>query len=163
MDVVDAATRSRMMAGIKGRDTKIELVLRKALHAQGLRYRLHNRKLPGRPDLSFPGVRAVVFVNGCFWHGHDCPLFRLPRTNAEFWKTKIDANRARDSRSLQALTELGWRSAVVWECAMRGRPPTDLAELAVNVGNWVRTGTDDCEFRGSERVIPAPGVPQRKP
>ena len=136
------------MAGIRGRNTKIEVVVRKALHARGLRYRLHNRKLPGSPDMAFAGTKAAVFMNGCFWHGHDCPLFRLPRTNTEFWKTKIDGNRARDARSLAALHALGWRTAVVWECTMRGRPLQEFDVLIDNIEAWLRHAGGNTEMRG---------------
>jgi DNA mismatch endonuclease (patch repair protein) len=148
VDIVDRATRSRMMSGIRGRDTKIELVVRKALHARGLRYRLHNRKLPGRPDMAFIGTKAAVFMNGCFWHGHDCLLFRLPATNTEFWQTKIDANRARDISSLEALHAMGWRTAVIWECAMRSRPAEEFASLLDRLEEWVRKGSDNLDLRG---------------
>ena len=93
-DIVDSATRSRMMAGIRSTNTRPELAIRKALHAAGFRYRLHPRDVPGKPDMAFARYRAAVFVNGCFWHGHDCPLFRLPDTRREFWSAKIERNRA---------------------------------------------------------------------
>ena len=138
-----------MMSGIKGRDTKIELLVRKALHARGLRYRLHNRSLPGRPDMAFASRKTVVFVNGCFWHGHDCPLFRLPASNTEFWRLKIGVNRERDLRSQAALTTLGWRSAVVWECAMRGEAAIDFPVLVNLLEDWIRSDQSDREFRGT--------------
>lgn len=118
-DVVDAATRSRMMAGIRGKDTKPEMIVRRALHARGFRYRLHNRKLPGSPDLCFPRYRAVIFVHGCFWHGHNCATFKWPKTRADFWKTKINSNQARDIAAKKRLIELGWRVTTIWECDLR--------------------------------------------
>lgn len=151
-DIVDSATRSRMMSGIGGRNTKIELTVRKALHARGLRYRLHNRNLPGRPDMAFIGAKAAVFMNGCFWHGHDCPLFRLPGSNTEFWRAKIDANRSRDIVTLDALHAMGWRTAVVWECAMRGRPADELSVLLGRLEEWIRDGFGHLDVRG-----PLPG------
>ncbi len=105
-DIVSRETRSRMMAGIRSRDTKPELAIRRALHAMGYRYRLHG-KLPGRPDLVFPSRNAVIFIHGCFWHGHDCPLFRLPGSRTSFWTTKIDGNRRRDAAALEALAAAG--------------------------------------------------------
>ncbi len=96
-DIVAPAVRSRMMAGIRGRNTKPEIFIRKALHARGFRYRLHPRAVPGVPDFTLPRWRAAVFVHGCFWHGHDCPLFRLPGTRPDFWLAKIERNRARDA------------------------------------------------------------------
>lgn len=120
-DIVDSGTRSRMMSRIGSRDTRIEVSLRKALFARGFRYRKNVRQLPGSPDIVLPKYRAAVFVHGCFWHGHDCSLFRLPASRPVFWRTKIDANRARDARAGSELAELNWRVAVVWECALRGR------------------------------------------
>lgn len=137
-----------MMSGIRGRDTKIELVVRKALHARGLRYRLHNRTLSGRPDIAFMSAKAAVFMHGCFWHGHDCSFFRLPASNTEFWREKIDANRARDAKVLDALHVLGWRTATIWECAIRGRPMEELVGLFDCIENWVRAGTGHLELRG---------------
>lgn len=120
-DIVDPATRSRMMAGIRGRDTKPELIVRSGLHRAGYRYRLHDPRLPGRPDLVFPGRRAVIEVRGCFWHGHDCGLFRWPATRPEFWRKKIAGNIARDQRNRDALLTSGWRVAEVWDCQLKGR------------------------------------------
>jgi len=118
-----------MMAGIGSRDTRPEMVIRRGLHALGYRYRLHDQRLPGRPDLVFPSRRAVIFINGCFWHGHDCSLFRWPGTRPQFWRDKIGGNIARDARVRADLTIAGWRVMDVWECAMRGRnrqPPADV-------------------------------------
>lgn len=129
-DVVDAATRSRMMAGIQGKDTKPEIFLRKALHAMGYRYRLGGCGLPGKPDLVFPSRRAVVFVHGCFWHRHDCKYFKWPSTNKDFWETKLNANTARDSRTVSQLKNSGWTVLVVWECELRETGYT-LPNLAV--------------------------------
>ena len=109
------------MAGIRGTDTKPEMMIRKGLHALGWRYRLHVKGLPGKPDLVFPGRRAVIFVHGCFWHGHDCALFRWPATREEFWRAKISGNVARDARSRQQLLDMGWRVLDVWECTLRGK------------------------------------------
>lgn len=119
-DVLTHEQRQLNMSRIRGRDTKPEMLIRRGLHGRGFRYRLHDRKLPGRPDLVFRRYNAVVFVHGCFWHGHDCPLFRLPATRREFWMTKIVSNRARDARAAASLLALGWRVANVWECSLRG-------------------------------------------
>lgn len=119
-DIVDQQTRSRMMSGIRGKNTKPELALRRALHARGFRFRLHSGKVHGRPDLVLPKYRAVVFVHGCFWHRHDgCRYTTIPATRPEFWRTKFDANVARDSAVRAMLLENGWRVATVWECALR--------------------------------------------
>ena len=119
-DVLTREQRHRNMSRIRGRDTKPEMLVRRGLHAYGFRYRLQVRELPGRPDLTFPRYRAVIFVHGCFWHGHDCPMFTLPSTRREFWETKIAGNRARDERAVASLLESGWRIANVWECSLRG-------------------------------------------
>ena len=114
-DIVDKQTRSRMMAGIKGKDTKPELVLRRALHARGFRYRLHSKNVPGRPDLVFPKHHAIVFVHGCFWHRHEgCRYTTTPSTRPEFWQAKFDANVNRDGAVQGQLLEAGWRVATVW-------------------------------------------------
>lgn len=112
--------RSAHMAKIRSGDTKPELRLRRLLHHQGYRYRLHDRKLPGRPDLVFSGRRKVIFVHGCFWHGHDCPAgTRLPKSNTEFWAEKRRNNRRRDATQLEQLHALGWSVLIVWECEMK--------------------------------------------
>lgn len=117
MDVVDRATRSRMMAGIGGKNTKPELSVRRALHAAGLRFRLHRRDLPGRPDIVLPRHRAAVLVHGCFWHRHPgCRYATTPATNREFWQAKFKGNVERDKRQLRELQLMGWRTFVVWEC-----------------------------------------------
>jgi DNA mismatch endonuclease (patch repair protein) len=120
VDIVDAATRSRMMSGIRGRNTKPEILIRSLLHRRGFRFRLNARDLAGRPDIVLPRYRAVIFVHGCFWHGHDCHLFKWPQTRPEFWRDKIGRNRANDAKAQAALLEAGWRVATVWECALRG-------------------------------------------
>lgn len=105
------------MAKIRSKDTKPELKIRRALHAIGYRYRLHDRNLPGRPDLVFAGRRKVIFVNGCFWHGHDCPVgSRLPKTNTDFWAEKRRRNQERDAIQRSQLTDMGWTYVDVWEC-----------------------------------------------
>ncbi|WP_311721305.1 very short patch repair endonuclease [Sphingomonas sp. BK345] len=149
MDVHTPERRSHNMSRIRSRDTKPELLLRRALHARGLRYRLHVRDLPGRPDLVFPGKRAVIFVNGCFWHGHDCPLFRVPATRSEFWIEKIRANVARDQSAGAALEELGWRQLVVWECALRGRARMKLEDLATRAAGFLRSQHRTDEIAGA--------------
>jgi DNA mismatch endonuclease (patch repair protein) len=118
-DVVDTATRSRMMSGIRAKDTTPEMFLRRALHAEGFRYRLGGAKLPGRPDLVFPGRKTVVFVHGCFWHQHSCKYFKWPKTNADFWRTKLEGNTARDARVVKQLEAMGWRVLTAWECELR--------------------------------------------
>lgn len=119
-DIVDSHTRSRMMRGVTGKNTRPEVAVRQRLHAAGLRFRLHAASLPGRPDIVIRKHRAVVFVHGCFWHGHQgCRYFRVPATNSDFWRQKIQANSERDARQVAELLQLGWRVGLVWECAVR--------------------------------------------
>jgi DNA mismatch endonuclease (patch repair protein) len=117
MDIVDHETRSRMMAGIRGKNTKPELVVRRTAHQLGYRFRLHRRDLAGTPDLIFPGRRKVVFVHGCFWHRHPgCRRATSPKSNTEFWQLKFSANQARDASAIANLTSGGWDPLVIWEC-----------------------------------------------
>lgn len=109
------------MSRVLAKDTRPEMIVRRLLHSLGFRFRLHRRDLPGRPDIVLPSYRAAVFVHGCFWHGHDCSLFRLPATRTEFWAAKIAANRRRDGDAVSALHDIRWRSLLIWECALRGR------------------------------------------
>lgn len=148
VDVVDPATRGRMMAGIRGANTKPEMLLRRGLHARGLRFRLHARDLPGTPDLVFPRHRAVVFAHGCFWHGHDCHLFKWPSTRVDFWRAKIERNREVDARAAGQLAALGWRVAHVWECALKGRTRLPLDEVFDRCARWLREGAGDLVIRG---------------
>lgn len=145
-DIVDTATRSRMMSGIRGRDTKPEKLIRSLLHRRGFRFRVNHRDLPGKPDIVFPGLRAVVFVHGCFWHGHDCPLFRLPGTRTEFWAAKIGKNRANDLKVGQTLAASGWRIATVWECVLRGRHK-DVSGSVDALADWLRSDRPSVELR----------------
>lgn len=119
-DVLTPQQRQYNMSRIRGGDTKPEMMIRRGLHARGLRYRLHDRKLPGRPDLVFPRHHAVVLVHGCFWHGHSCVLFRLPATRSEFWAEKIAKNRQRDNKVHASLRAAGWRVLTIWECSLKG-------------------------------------------
>lgn len=121
-DVKTPEERSRNMAAIKGKDTKPEIIVRKYLFSRGLRFRIQVRKLPGTPDLVLPKYKTAIFVNGCFWHGHEgCKYFRLPKSNVEFWKEKIERNIERDKESMQALFDLGWKVVRVWECELRNK------------------------------------------
>ncbi|HEY0959458.1 MAG TPA: very short patch repair endonuclease [Novosphingobium sp.] len=151
-DVVDAATRSRMMAGIRGKDTKPELVVRRGLHALGFRYRLHDHLLPGKPDMVLPRWRAAIQINGCFWHGHDCALFRWPGTRQEFWRSKIGRNVERDREVEAALDRAGWRVLTVWECALKG-PARIGADAVINgAADWLRSDARTGEMRGTDRA-----------
>lgn len=137
-DITDVATRSRMMSGIRGKNTKPELVVRRALHKLGLRYRLHVRHLAGAPDLVFPRYRAVVFVHGCFWHQHNCPFFKMPSSHSEFWRMKLDRNRERDGEHIADLLQGGWRVAVVWECSVRTAIKLNDEGLYERLAEWIR-------------------------
>jgi len=148
-DTVTAEVRSRMMAGIRGKDTQPELVLRRGLHAAGFRFRLHVRDLPGKPDMVFPKWRAVLFAHGCFWHGHDCHLFRMPSSRREFWEAKITRNRVVDAASSTALLESGWRLGIVWECALKGRPRLPIDEVIARCAAWLRSDVAGLEIRGA--------------
>jgi DNA mismatch endonuclease (patch repair protein) len=153
-DVVDKATRSQMMAGIRGRDTKPERVLRTALHSAGFHYRLHVSNLPGKPDLVFPKYKAVVLVHGCFWHRHPgCWWTTNPSSNAEFWAAKFDQNVRRDARNIIDLGNLGWRVAIVWECALRLQ---GLDDVALAIGRWL---TGD----GKTLILPEDKTMRRSP
>ena len=146
VDVVSPSVRSRMMAGIRGKDTAPELLIRRALFARGLRYKLHDKTLPGKPDLVFPRFHAALFVHGCFWHAHDCSLFRLPGTRTEWWREKLERNKANDTRHMAALSESGWRVATVWECALRKRDRID--SVADQLAEFVRGQATVLEIRG---------------
>lgn len=137
VDVVDAETRSRIMSKVRGKDTKPEMLIRKGLHARGFRYRLHCPEILGKPDLVLKRYRAVIFVHGCFWHGHDCHLFKIPATRPEFWRAKINRNRERDTKVSLSVLESGWRQLVVWECALKGRRRIDFETLMTRIGEWI--------------------------
>jgi DNA mismatch endonuclease (patch repair protein) len=148
-DVLTPEQRRLNMSRIRGKDTRPELVLRRGLHAMGLRFRLHRKDLPGRPDMVFPRYRAAVLVHGCFWHGHDCPLFKWPATRREFWQAKIEGNCARDLRDLAGLAAAGWRVLVVWECALKGpaRLPIDI--VLAEIASWLATDTPSGAMQGN--------------
>jgi DNA mismatch endonuclease, patch repair protein len=144
-DIVDQQTRSRMMSGIRGKNTKPELALRRALHARGFRFRLHSSKVHGQPDLVLPKHRAVVFVHGCFWHRHEgCRYTTSPSTRPEFWQAKFEANVARDSVVHRTLLEDGWRVATVWECALRKPDQVDVS--AERLSTWLLSSKDIIEI-----------------
>lgn len=125
------------MSGIRSKNTKPELLVRSLLHQLGFRFRLHGKDLPGNPDIVFPRYKAVLFVHGCFWHGHTCKYFRWPSTRPEFWKTKIGRNKSNDAATLNALLQAGWRVGVVWECALRSKTAADLDELGDTIRAWL--------------------------
>jgi DNA mismatch endonuclease, patch repair protein len=129
-----AELRSRIMGAVKGRDTAPEMAVRRMAHGMGFRYRLHRSDLPGKPDLVFPRLRKIIFVHGCFWHGHDCKRgAREPKANADYWRAKIHGNMERDKANLAALRVDGWRTAVIWECELR-----DLARVKKRLEGFLR-------------------------
>jgi len=147
-DIVSPEVRSRMMSGIRGKNTRPEVSIRKELFRRGFRYRLHAKELPGKPDIAFPRYRAVVFIHGCFWHGHDCRLFKMPSTRVDFWKTKFERNRANDQMARETLLALGWRVATVWECSIKGRESKGIEAVADELERWLPTDAATLEIRG---------------
>lgn len=140
-DVVSAAKRSQMMAGIRAKDTQPEMIIRRALHARGFRYRLHAKNLPGKPDLVFPRYRSVLFVHGCFWHSHQCSLFKMPSTRTEFWESKLKKNRENDVKAREELVRLGWRVTEVWECELRATRHQNYAPVVESITKWLSSSS----------------------
>lgn len=138
------------MSGIRGKNTKPELAIRSALHRAGFRFRLHRKDLPGRPDLVFPRYNAVLFVHGCFWHGHECHLFRWPKSREDFWREKIGKNIARDLAQYQALADSGWRVGMIWECALKGKARLPFDEVVDQCSIWLKSGIKTFEVSGHE-------------
>jgi DNA mismatch endonuclease, patch repair protein len=139
MDTVTPAVRSRIMASVGQKDTGAEVRIRKALHRRGLRYKLHDRSLPGSPDLVFPRFKAVVFVHGCYWHSHGCYRSTVPKTRNAFWTSKFTANKVRDTRKRAELLERGWRVLTVWECTLTGKLAQPAELLARRVKAWLES------------------------
>lgn len=138
MDNVSSQTRSRMMAGIRGSETKPERMVRTALFSRGFRYRKNCGDLPGRPDLKLSKYNAVIFVHGCFWHGHNCRYYKVPSSNTDFWTRKIDINRKRDASDVIKLRASGWRICIVWECVTRNFAALDSWLAVVNIlSEWI--------------------------
>ncbi len=136
------------MAAIRSGNTKPELIVRQALHAMGLRYRLHVTNLPGKPDVVLARHRAVVFVNGCFWHHHNCDLFKWPATRSDFWHAKISRNVANDARAISEVRQSGWRVAVIWECALKGRTKLDVGQAMQELADWIKSPEETFSIRG---------------
>jgi DNA mismatch endonuclease (patch repair protein) len=156
VDIVTPAKRSEMMAVIKGKNTKPEILIRKLLHGKGFRFRLHNASLPGRPDIVLAKYKTAIFVQGSFWHGHkNCSIFRLPKSKTEFWRDKIGENVLRDERSKNELVRQGWKVFYVWECAVKGRGRLTEEQLKLTICEGVRSGDINfTEVRGL-RLQPA--------
>ncbi len=145
MDVVSATKRSEMMSGIRGKNTKPELLVRSMLFKAGYRFRLHRKDLPGTPDIVMPGRHVAIFIHGCFWHRHrDCSLARLPKSNAEFWKSKLSGNERRDQVKYRDLAGLGWRVLIIWECVIRRQDDGD--RLMESITRWIESGSLHAEL-----------------
>jgi DNA mismatch endonuclease, patch repair protein len=140
VDVLSRTQRRFNMSRIKSRNTKPELIVRRGLHALGLRYRLHVRALNGRPDLVLRRFKTVVFVHGCFWHAHGCAFSKIPSTRRAFWKKKLLGNAARDELAEQSLRAEGWRVVVLWECSIRRVERREVAVVLQRTANWIRRG-----------------------
>ena len=139
-DVLTPEQRKLNMSRIRARNTKPEIRLRKVLHAAGFRYRLHQKTLPGKPDLVLSKHRVCIFVHGCFWHGHTCPMFKLPSTRRDFWLDKISGNQKRDVLAAASLLGLGWRVLTVWECALRGPRRLDEQLILRYCADFIQAG-----------------------
>lgn len=147
VDNVDTLTRSRIMAAIKSRNTTPELAIRSILHKKGFRFRLHVKEMPGKPDIVFPKYNAVIFINGCFWHGHsNCRFFKLPHTNTEYWENKIIRNQSNDAKALQLLLAKNWRVCIIWECKVRASRK-DLTQLAEIISDFLKGTAKFLEVR----------------
>ncbi len=151
-DVHSPVVRSKNMQAIRSKNTRPEITVRALLHAAGFRYRLHVVTLPGKPDLVFPKYNAVIMVNGCFWHGHNCQFFKLPATRNEFWKLKIEKNRANDEKALLALKASGWWVATVWECALRKQKSDALDGVTQTLCDWLRSSDVSVELPAGELI-----------
>jgi DNA mismatch endonuclease (patch repair protein) len=156
-DRLTPAQRSLVMSHIRSRDTKPEMAVRRMLHAMGFRYRLHRRDLPGTPDIVLPRRKAIILVNGCFFHGHECASFRWPDSNRAFWQEKIRRNRERDAATSAALMADGWRVLTVWGCALKGPRRLDAGRLAAILARFI-LGTDGCAVLSGQDCpeVPAP-------
>ncbi|WP_309547088.1 very short patch repair endonuclease [Sphingomonas sp. SUN039] len=137
-----------MMAGIRSKNTRPEIIIRRGLHRRGFRFRLHVGALPGRPDLVLPRYRVVVFVNGCFWHGHLCRLFKWPKSRTQFWTDKIHANVARDVANRALLRSSGWRVGTIWECALKGPGKLPIDKVLDIASVWLRSAEPELEIAG---------------
>ena len=145
-DVHNASVRSRNMRAIRSKDTKPELYIRRLLHRNGFRFRLHPSNLPSKPDIYMPKYHAVIWVHGCFWHGHGCHLSNLPKSNVQFWNTKIDDNRKRDRRQLGELNALGIKVMIIWECALKGKKRLSEQDLFESLEEWLLSIDLNCQL-----------------
>lgn len=151
MDIVDSKTRSKMMSAVRAKNTKLETQIRRRLFAQGFRYRLHTRDLPGTPDMVFPKYSTILFVHGCFWHLHGCARSSIPENRREWWHEKLMGNKARDAKAQEELSQRGWRVLIVWECSLR-RPGVNredaLYRICKLVINFLQSTSNHLEISG---------------
>lgn len=131
-----------MMAGIRAKNTKPEMIIRSALHKRGFRYRLHYKGIPGTPDLFFPAKKAAIFVNGCFWHAHGCHLFKMPKTRTDFWSAKLHGNAERDDRNRKLLEEMGIRHLTIWECELKSKSPEEIEAVIEKCNLWLGSSAE---------------------
>jgi DNA mismatch endonuclease (patch repair protein) len=162
MDTVDKSTRSYIMSRVGQKDTGPEIILRRAIHRMGFRYRLHDTKLPGSPDLVFPRFGGVIFVHGCYWQSHGCYKSTVPQSSREFWTEKFKTNRQRDGRNIDLLLEQGWRVLIVWECALLGKTALPPGEVAARAHAWLYGARSQGEVSGT-RVTGMPIESTRYP
>ncbi|HCC3245758.1 TPA: DNA mismatch endonuclease Vsr [Legionella pneumophila subsp. pneumophila] len=151
-DIVSKSKRKEMMAGIRNKNTRPEMIIRKELFARGYRYRLHRDELPGTPDLTLPKYNTVIFINGCFWHCHDCHLFKWPQTRKDFWETKILSNKTRDELNRKILLEAGWRILDIWECALKGKTKLEQVQLISEIESWLAGNSDYGSIYGKSLI-----------
>jgi DNA mismatch endonuclease (patch repair protein) len=156
-DVVDARTRSRMMSGIRGKNTNPEIVVRSGLHLRGFRFRLHQKNLPGTPDLVLNRYKAVIFVHGCFWHMHGCHLFKWPSTRPDFWQTKLQRNAELDRIHIEQLLSTGWRVLTIWECGLKGKTRLAERDLLDRTEQWLRSDSTFAVIEGVSASVQTAG------
>ncbi len=149
-DVHSPAIRRKNMQAIRAKNTTPEKRIRKLLYRLGYRFRLHHKKLPSKPDIVLAKYNAVILIHGCFWHGHDCHLFKVPKTRTDFWMQKITNNRLRDQRQVKALEELGYRVMIVWECAIKGRFKISEDTLELALAEWINENKKSSELSGTD-------------
>lgn len=144
------------MASIRSKDTKAEIYIRKSLHALGYRYKIHDKQLPGRPDIVLPKYKAAIQVNGCFWHKHACSLFKWPKTNRNFWRTKILGNRKRDVANQMKILSSGWRLLVIWECFLKGKNRVQQYKVIRSTEKWLESKSRFSKIEESKYLKRAP-------
>ena len=150
-DIKTPLARSKNMSAIKSKNTKPEIKIRKALFARRYRYRLHDKKLPGKPDIVLPKYKTVIFIHGCFWHGHEnCYLYKEPSSNTKFWRNKIEDNKKRDKIVTETLLENGWRALIIWECSIKGRYKLNFDDVIALTENFIQSDKNYDEIRGNE-------------